>query len=53
MIDLSKLRQNVNSMPNKRSSTDGITIIIVKWAFETIGNRFLDLINLTTKRYSP
>lgn len=45
ILEMKDLKTIVNSMPNKKSSTDGITTKILKLALESIGDRFLHLIN--------
>lgn len=44
-LDMRGLREIINNMANKTSSTDGITTHILKLAFEVIGDRFLHTIN--------
>lgn len=44
-LEMSELRTIVNTLPNKESNTDGITVKILKAAFETIGDKILNLIN--------
>lgn len=44
-LTMSELRKIVKKMTNKESNTDGITVNIVKLAFETIGDKILNLVN--------
>lgn len=41
------LRKCIQNLPNKTSSTNGITTKLLKSAFEIIGNRLLDVINMS------
>lgn len=45
LLDMRELRNIVNSLKNKKSSVDGISVKILKIAFEAIGDRFLQLVN--------
>ncbi|KAH1004609.1 hypothetical protein HUJ05_005401 [Dendroctonus ponderosae] len=40
---MSDLKAKLKSMQNKESNTDGITVKILKDAFQTIGDKVLDL----------
>lgn len=44
-LEMSQMRKIVNSMKNKESNTDGVTVGILKAAFESIGDKILNLIN--------
>lgn len=44
-VTMCSLRKCIQNLPNKTSSTNGITTKILKSAFEIIGNRLLDVIS--------
>lgn len=44
-VEFSELKQTVRKMKNKASSVDGLNTKILKLCFETIGHRFLQVIN--------
>ena len=44
-LQMSDLRKKLNKMNTKESSVDGITVKILKLAFETVGDKFLHVIN--------
>lgn len=50
MIEMSELRKTISNMKNKESNIDGITVQILKYAFETIGDKILNLINKSLRK---
>lgn len=50
LLEMRDLRRIVKQMKVKKNSVDGIDTRILKLAFETIGNRFLQVINLSTEK---
>lgn len=44
-LTMAHLKDIINSIPNKNSSTDDISIKILKLSFEVVGNRLLDILN--------
>lgn len=47
MISMAQLRKIVNSLKKNTSSVDGVTSNILKDVFEVVGNRLLDIINVS------
>lgn len=44
-INMDDLRNIVNNLKNKNSSTDGVTVAAIKHTFDTCGNELLNIIN--------
>ncbi|XP_057671238.1 uncharacterized protein LOC130902970 [Diorhabda carinulata] len=50
ILEMADLRKIVKKMKNKESNTDGITVQILKYGFEAIGDKFLKIINSSIEK---
>ncbi|XP_056646410.1 uncharacterized protein LOC130451424 [Diorhabda sublineata] len=50
ILEMTDLRKIVKKMKNKGSNTDGITVQILKYGFEAIGDKFLKIINSSLEK---
>lgn len=48
-VDMASLKKSIHNMPNKGSDINGITTKVLKLAFDAVGNRLLDILNVSLR----